>query len=91
MKITKSQLKQIIKEELSRILNENEGMTKEDEDFLIDNDFDDPPMGLTDAQEKAYVDALRKGENPDEVYERFEDVAEQNEYDAYQDEYGRGY
>ena len=79
MKITKSQLKQIVKEELSQVMDA--GMTKEDEDFLINNDFNDPPMGLTDAQEKAYVDALRKGENPDEVYERSKNRAEENEYE----------
>ena len=59
-------------------------MTKEDEDFLINNDFNDPPPGLTDAQEKAYVDVLRENpENHDEIYERFEDV-------AYADAYERG-
>ena len=58
------------------------GMTKEDEDFLIDNDFSDPPMGLTDVQEKAYVDALRESpENHDEIYEQFKDVAYKNEYE----------
>jgi hypothetical protein len=58
------------------------GMTKEDEDFLINNDFNDPPMGLTDAQEKAYVDALRENpENHDDIYERFEDIAYENEYE----------
>jgi len=80
MKITKSQLKQIIKEELSQVMNV--GMTNEDEAFLINNDFNDPPMGLTDAQEKAYVDALRENpENHDEIYERFENRAEENEYE----------
>ena len=82
MKITKPQLKQIIKEELSRILNENEGMTKKDEDFLKDKDFNDPPMGLTDAQEKAYVSALREDpENHDDIYEKYQDIADQNDYD----------
>ena len=82
MKITKTQLKQIIKEEISRILNENEGMTSEDEAYLREEDFNDPPMGLTDAQKKAYVDALRTNpENHDDIYERFEDIAYQNYYD----------
>ena len=103
MKITRSQLKQIIKEELRDYYGGKShpqskadaamprrpdfqvppaGMTKEDEEFLINNDFNDPPMGLTDAQEKAYVDALRKNpENHDEIYERFEDRAEENEYE----------
>ena len=106
MKITKTQLKQIIKEELrdyyggkSHSQSERDpaqprrpdfqvqpaGMTKEDEAFLANNkDFNDPPMGLTDAQEKAYVDALRENpENHDEIYERFENRAEENEYERY--------
>jgi len=84
MKITKAQLKQIIKEELTKVL-ENEGMTPEDEKFLEDNDFSEPPMGLTPAQEKAYVDALREDpENEGEIYDRFYDQAEANEYYDYQ-------
>jgi len=84
MKITPKEIKQIIKEELSKVLGV--GMTKEDEDFLIDNDFSDPPMGLTDAQEKAYVDALReKPKKHDEIYELYKRVADENEM-----EYERG-
>tara|TARA_R110002020_G_scaffold469970_1_gene695379 strand:- start:38 stop:307 length:270 start_codon:yes stop_codon:yes gene_type:complete len=82
MRLTKSQLKQIIKEEITKVLmtEESEGMTKEDEDFLIDNDFSDPPMGLKPAQEKAYVDALRGNpDKHDEIYDRFQDYAYANE------------
>ena len=84
MKITRSQLKSIIKEEITKVLM-NEGMTPEDEKFLEDNDFSDPHMGLTPAQEKAYVDALREDpENEGEIYDRFYDQAEANEYSDYQ-------
>jgi|TARA_R110000824_G_scaffold85062_22_gene211705 hypothetical protein len=77
-RITKQQLKEIIKEEINSLLNE--GMTKEDEEFLEKNDFSDPPMGLTPAQEKAYVDALRENpENHDDIYDRFQDHAYANE------------
>ena len=81
MNLTKSQLKQIIKEELSQVLNEDiEGMTDEDYNFLIDNNFSDPPMGLFPAQEKAYVDALRKNpENHDDIFKIFQDYADANE------------
>jgi len=107
MKITKQQLKQIIKEELRDYYGgkshsqskrdaaqprrpdfqvQPAGMTKEDEAFLINNDFNDPPMGLTDAQEKAYVDALReKPKKHDEIYELYKRVADENEM-----EYERG-
>ena len=86
MKITKSQLKSIIKEEITKALM-NEGMTPEDEKFLRDNDLGDPPMDLTPAQEKAFVDALREDpENYDEIYGRFQDQAEYNEYSDYLDE-----
>jgi len=105
MKITKQQLKQIIKEELRDYYGEKShsqskrdaaqprrpdfqvqpaGMTKEDEAFLKNNDFNDPPMGLTDAQEKAYVDELRENpENHDKIYRRYENRAEENEYERY--------
>ena len=86
MKITKAQLKQIIKEEITKVLmsegmtEESEGMTKEDEEFLVINDFSDPPMGLYPAQEKAYVDALRENpENHDDIYDRFQNHAYANE------------
>ena len=50
--------------------------------FLKDKDFNDPPMGLTDAQEKAYVSALREDpENHDDIYEKYQDIADQNDYD----------
>ena len=79
MKITKTQLKQIIKEEISKVLM-NENLTKEDEDFLEKNDFGDPPMGLTPEQEKAFVNALRKNpENYEEINDRFQDYAYANE------------
>ena len=86
MKITRSQLKTISKEEITKVLM-NEGMTPEDEKFLEDNDFGDPPMGLTPAQEKAFVDQLREDpEGYDEIYGRFYDQAEANEYYDYLDE-----
>lgn len=86
MKITRSQLKSIIKEEITKVLM-SESMTPEDEKFLEDNDFGDPPMGLTPAQEKAFVDALREDpEDYDEIYGRFQDYAEYNEYSDYLDE-----
>ena len=78
MKLTKSQLKRIIKEELSQVLNE--GMTEEDEAFLEKNNFGDPPMGLTPTQEKAFVDALRKNpENYDDIHDIFYSHAEDND------------
>ena len=80
MKITKSELKQIIKEEITKALM-SEGMTPEDKKFLKDNDFDDPPSGLTPEQEKAYVDALKeRPEDYEEIYDRFEDRADDNRY-----------
>jgi hypothetical protein len=94
MKITKTQLKQIIKEELEASMvkeSEDEGMGpdfKENFSKFLDDNHVDSPMGLTPAQEEAYVDALRKAfiDAYTEIFERFYDQAEANEYNDYLDE-----
>ena len=92
MKITKSQLKSIIKEELEvSMMKESEGMLpdfKENFSKFLDDNHVDPPMGLTPAQEEAYVDTIRKAfiKAYDDAYELFRAYAEENE--MYQDDMG---
>ena len=87
MKITKTQLKQIIKEELEASMmkeSDDEGMIegfKENFSKFLDDNHVDPPMGLTPAQEEAYVDMIRKAfiKAYDDAHELFRAYAEENE------------
>jgi len=61
MKITKSQLKQIIKEEISVLLNENEEMAKKQLDVLINVMKKNPQVydaALGDVESGFYMDVL---------------------------------